>query len=136
MLFRSKPRPQPAAEPAPAESNAFPEIDGIDTTRAARRLGGDRAMFIGLLQHFVADNRDAAAETRARLAAGDLEAAARRMHTLRGNAGFICALDLMDSAGELEKAIEAGADATDLDARLDAIGAEIDALVAACAPWL
>ena len=42
----------------------------------------------------------------------------------------------MDSAGELEKAIEAGADATDLDARLDAIGAEIDALVAACAPWL
>ena len=131
-----KPRPQPAAEPAPAESDTFPEIDGIDATRAARRLGGDRAMFIGLLQHFVADNRDAAAETRARLAAGDLEAAARRMHTLRGNAGFICALDLMDSAGELEKAIEAGADATDLDARLDAIGAEIDALVAACAPWL
>ena len=129
-----KPRPQPAAEPAPAESNAFPEIDGIDATRAARRLGGDRAMFIGLLQHFVADNRGAIAETRARLDAGDLEAAARRMHTLRSNAGFICALDLMDLAGELETAIEAGN--ADLAPRLSAIGDEIDALVAACEPWL
>ena len=119
-----------------AASDAFPEIDGIDAARAARRLGGDRAMFVGLLQLFVTDNRSAADQTRAFLATDDREAAARRMHTLRSNAGFICALDLMASAGELEKAIEAGADATDLDARLDAIGAEIDALVAACAPWL
>ena len=133
-----KPRPAPAAEaaPPPTGSDAFPDIDGIDAARAARRLGGDRAMFTGLLQLFVTDNRDAAGQTRAFLATGDREAAARRMHTLRSNAGFICALDLMASAGELEKAIEAGADATDLDARLDAIGAEIDALVAACAPWL
>jgi hypothetical protein len=60
-------------------------------------------MFTGLLQLFVTDNRDAAGQTRAFLAAGDREAAARRMHTLRSNAGFICALDLMASAGELEK---------------------------------
>ena len=67
-------------------------------------------------------------------AAGDLEAAARRMHTLRSNAGFICALDLMASAGELEKAIEAGD--TDIEPALSAIGSEIDELVAACGPWL
>ena len=91
-------------------------------------------MFLGLLQLFVTDNRDAADQTRAFLATNDREAAARRMHTLRSNAGFICALDLMASAGELEKAIEAGD--TDVAPALDAIAREIDALVAACAPWL
>ena len=131
-----KPRPAPAGSAAPphAGDDAFPEIDGIDATRAARRLGGDRAMFVGLLQLFVTDNRGAADQTRGFLAAGDREAAARRMHTLRSNAGFICALDLMASAGELEKAIEAGD--TQLEPQLDAIGREIDALVAACEPWL
>jgi CheY-like chemotaxis protein/HPt (histidine-containing phosphotransfer) domain-containing protein len=131
-----KPRPAPAAEaaPPPTGSDAFPDIDGIDAARAARRLGGDRAMFTGLLQLFVTDNRDAADQTRAFLATGDREAAARRMHTLRSNAGFICALDLMASAGELEKAIEAGD--TDVEPALSAIAREIDELVAACEPWL
>jgi HPt (histidine-containing phosphotransfer) domain-containing protein len=77
---------------------------------------------------------NAAGQTRAFLAAGDREAAARRMHTLRSNAGFICALDLMASAGELEKAIEAGD--TDVEPALSAISREIDELVAACEPWL
>ena len=108
--------------------------DSGDAPRAARRLGGDRAMFIGLLQLFVTDNRSAADQTRAFLATDDREAAARRMHTLRSNAGFICALDLMASAGELEKAIEAGD--TDIEPALSAIGSEIDELVAACGPWL
>ena len=131
-----KPRPAPAADTAQpaAGGDAFPEIDGIDAARAARRLGGDRAMFVGLLQLFVTDNRDAADQTRAFLAAGDREAAARRMHTLRSNAGFICALDLMASAGELGKAIEAGD--TEIDPQLEAIAHEIDELVAGCEPWM
>jgi 3-hydroxyisobutyrate dehydrogenase len=45
------------------------------------------------------------------LASGERESAARRMHTLRSNAGFLCALDLMALAGELgldqTKALEA-----------------------------
>jgi CheY-like chemotaxis protein/HPt (histidine-containing phosphotransfer) domain-containing protein len=131
---KTRPAPATAIAPPPAGSEAFPDIDGIDAARAARRLGGDRAMFTGLLQLFVTDNRDAAGQTRAFLAAGDREAAARRMHTLRSNAGFICALDLMASAGELEKAIEAGD--TDIEPALSAIGSEIDELVAACGPWL
>ena len=132
-----KPRPAPAAEaaPPPTGSDAFPRHRRH--RRRPRRpaaWGGDRAMFTGLLQLFVTDNRDAAGQTRAFLAAGDREAAARRMHTLRSNAGFICALDLMASAGELEKAIEAGD--TDIEPALSAIGSEIDELVAACGPWL
>ncbi len=116
-----------------AASDDFPDIDGIDRVRAAQRLGGDRAMFIGLLEFFVEDNADAVARARDELARGDRDAAGRRMHTLGSNAGFICALDLMASARELEAAIERGD--TALEAAFDALGTQIDALVAAIAPW-
>jgi HPt (histidine-containing phosphotransfer) domain-containing protein len=130
-----KPRPAPAAAAAAAHRQRRLPRHRRHRRRPRRPPpGGDRAMFIGLLQLFVTDNRDAADQTRAFLAAGDREAAARRMHTLRSNAGFICALDLMASAGELEKAIEAGD--TDIEPALSAIGSEIDELVAACGPWL
>ena len=116
-----------------AASDDFPDIDGIDRVRAAQRLGGDRAMFIGLLDFFVEDNADAVARARDELARGDRDAAGRRMHTLGSNAGFICALDLMAAARELEAAIERGD--TALEAAFDALGTQIDALVAAIAPW-
>ncbi|MFT3760882.1 ATP-binding protein [Thauera sp.] len=116
-----------------ASADAFPAIPGIDHERAAQRLGRDRAMFIGLLEFFIEDNADAAAQARRELAAGEREAAARRMHTLRSNAGFICAMELMEEAGALEKAIGQGE--ADVDARLAALGQRIEALVEAIAPW-
>ena len=82
---------------------------------------------------FIADNADAVELSRRELAAGDREAAARRMHTLASNAGFICALELMESARQLEGAIEQGA--IDIDQRLAALGQQIAGLVAASAPW-
>ncbi len=118
---------------APHAAEAFPDIAGIDRERATQRLGRDRAMFIGLLELFIEDNADAAERTRQDLAQGELETAARRMHTLRSNAGFICALDLMASAGELEAAIERGE--TGLDAQLAALGGQIAELIEASAPW-
>ena len=90
-------------------------------------------MFIGLLELFIEDNAQAAEQTRQDLARGAQETAARRMHTLRSNAGFICAQDLMDLAGELEAAIERGE--TGLDAQLTALGHQIAELVEASAPW-
>ncbi|NML26217.1 response regulator [Zoogloea sp. G-4-1-14] len=130
---------QPAATSAARPSvtagddAGFPDIPGIDRQRAAQRLSRDRDMFLSLLELFVEDNAQAPALARQALAQGDRDSAARRMHTLRSNAGFLCALDLMESAGQLEKAIEQ--DEPDLDARLAALQAEIDALIAASAPW-
>ncbi len=121
----------PARVETPAE--AFPEIAGIDSERASQRLSRDRDMFIGLLELFVHDNTDAVAQTREALAAGDQEAASRRMHTLASNAGFLCALDLMAAARGLEQAIDQGE--TALDERLDALEKGIADLVAASAPW-
>ncbi|MCV2219662.1 ATP-binding protein [Thauera sp. Sel9] len=125
--------PAEAGEEADVAAEAFPAIPGIDRERAAQRLGRDRSMFVGLLELFIEDNADAAERARRELAAGEREAAARRMHTLRSNAGFICAMELMEEAGVLEKAIEQGE--PDLDARLAALGERIAALIEASAPW-
>ncbi|MCM8564330.1 ATP-binding protein [Thauera linaloolentis] len=124
----------PAAVTAGGDGGAgFPAITGIDRERAAQRVGQDRAMFIGLLEFFIEDNAGAAEQACRELAAGAREAAARRMHTLRSNAGFICAMEIMDEAGALESAIAQGEPG--VDARLAALGERIAALVEASAPW-
>jgi len=126
--------PTPPASPAPAvDTGDFPAIAGIDRERAAQRLGRDCDMFLSLLQMFFDDNADAAEMARRELASGERDAAARRMHTLGSNAGFICALDLMESARQLEAAIDQGV--THLDEQLAALGRQIADLFAASAAW-
>jgi len=125
--------PHPAAMVKATDGAGFPDIPGIDRERVVQRLGKDPSMFLGLLELFFEDNADAVLKTRDDLARGDRESAARRMHTLRSNAGFICALELMDSAGALEQAIEQGA--AGLDSRLDTLGRQIDELLEASRPW-
>ena len=117
---------------ATTAADDFPALPGIDRERAIQRLGKDRAMFLGLLEMFIEDNAGVVTHTRADLAGGDTDAAARRMHTLRSNAGFICALELMEAAGALERAIEHGEPGDPgVGAGLDAIEARIAAIVEA-----
>ncbi|MFZ2298942.1 MAG: Hpt domain-containing protein, partial [Aquabacterium sp.] len=132
--------PKPTATPLPAaqtemppERPEFPDIPGIDRKRAAQRLGDDREMFLDLLKMFVAEYADAIAQTRADLDAGDRVKAARRMHTLRSSAGFLCALDLMDAAGDLEDAIDAHDDS--LAPALQTLERRLQDLIETSAPW-
>ena len=132
--------PKPTATPLPAaqtemppERPEFPDIPGIDRKRAAQRLGDDREMFLDLLKMFVAEYADAIAQTRADLGAGDRVKAARRMHTLRSSAGFLCALDLMDAAGDLEDAIDAHDDS--LAPALQTLERRLQDLIETSAPW-
>jgi hypothetical protein len=55
------------------------------------------------------------------------------MHNLRGYAGSICAMDLMEKAGAMEEAIRKGD--TDLDDGLMALNRQIQDLITASAPW-
>jgi len=130
-----KPRPTATAQTSAGIDTVkdFPNIAGIDRVRVAQRLDGDRAMFISLLEMFFADNIDAVELTRRDLAADDRDMAARRMHTLISNAGFICALDIMESARALEQAIDQGE--MGLDVRLETLDLQITELVEASAPW-
>lgn len=117
----------------------FPAIPGIDRVRAAQTLGGDRAFFLRLLAGFVTEFADVVEQTRRDLAQGAPETAAQRLHTLRGNAGNLGALDLMALAGRLENAIRRGETSLrqgeTLQEPLAALGCQLDALTAASAPW-
>jgi PAS domain S-box-containing protein len=122
----------PAASAVPAATDDFPVLPGVDRERAMQRVGRDRGMFLGLLELFIEDNANVVAQTRADLARGDTDTAARRMHTLRSNAGFICALEIMNAADALEAAIERSSPAdAGVGAGLDALEAGIDAIVEA-----
>ena len=119
----------PATEP----TAAFPEIAGIDAQHAAQTLGQDRDFFLRLLRRFADECADVVTLARQELDQGQRETAARRLHTLRGLAGYLGALDLMRVAGDLEQAIATGE--MGLEGRLVALGDQVAALIAASAPW-
>jgi CheY-like chemotaxis protein len=116
-------------------AETFPEIPGIDRARAAQTLGQDRAFFLRLLRGFADEFADAVAATRRDLARGEREAATRRLHTLRGNAGNLGAIDLMESVRGLEESLVRGASASDLEEGLAAFDGQLEAFLAASAPW-
>jgi CheY-like chemotaxis protein len=141
LLRWVSPKPGPATDQGQAAgpthddqpTDAFPEIPGIDRIRAAQALDHKLDIFIQLLRRFAETFRDAVELTRRDLSTGEREAAARRIHTLRGNAGTLGALDLMASATALEQAIDRGE--TELDERLATLNRQIADLIDASRPW-
>lgn len=137
-LVSPEPAPPPPApvEPVPSGSTGpdFPNIAGIDTQRAIYVLGVDPEFFLDLLRQFIAGYRDTARLLHADLARGDRKAATHRVHTLRGVAGNLGAMDLMRAAQAVEKAILD--DRTDLAPLIEDFSAQLAALIEASAPWI
>ena len=127
--------PRAAAPTGPlTRADAFPQIPGIDQSRAALITGHDPAFFRAQLARLLRESAGVGAACRQALAAGDRETAARRLHSLKGNAGNLGALDLMRTAGDLEEAIGQGAG--DMDAGLADLDRQLGDLATASAPWL
>jgi CheY-like chemotaxis protein/HPt (histidine-containing phosphotransfer) domain-containing protein len=105
--------PEPA-EPDPAET--LPSIAGLDCEQALLMLGGDRELFLQLLESFVGEFGATAQEVRARLDRGESAQAAERLHALRGAAGYIGARELTQAAETLERSLVG--DLRDLVSRL------------------
>lgn len=110
---RRQPTPRPTNNDLPSVAlegkrpdEGFPDIAGIDREQAMALLDGDRALFLELLQRFVAQYRDADARIEAALRADDRSAATRLLHTLRGTAGYLAASKLVTAARQLEDAIK------------------------------
>ncbi len=123
-----------ASPPAPAgAAESFPAIPGIDPERAAGFLSGNRRLFLDLLGRFIEESAAGVALARRTLDAGDRETAARQMHSIKGNAGTIGAVQLMQAAAWLESAI--AAQTPGVDERLAALDGDLGALAAAAAPW-
>jgi CheY-like chemotaxis protein len=122
-----------AAAAAAADAQAWPQIEGIDTEEARRRLAGDVKLMRSMLQRVfelceqcLAAPRDTPAQ---RLELAGL------MHKLRGSAATLGAKGVAALAGELEQAChqDSTEDIKPLVARL---GDETRQLQAASSAWL
>jgi PAS domain S-box-containing protein len=100
----------PGSEGEPvAVATAFPAIPGIDRERVALLFKDDVEFYLMLLKRLTQEAATGLAQARQALAAGDRATLALRLHSLKGNAGNVGALNLMAAAGELEAAVKAGA---------------------------
>ncbi|WP_051243049.1 PAS domain-containing hybrid sensor histidine kinase/response regulator [Azohydromonas australica] len=110
----SAPAPVP---PAVAAGTDFPPVPGIELSRAARLLQGDRDLFLRLLQALRAEGDEVFGAVREALTRGDAPAAAARLHRLRGMAGHVAAGTVERLAAALEESLSQGPPAPE-DARL------------------
>ncbi|MDO8605898.1 MAG: response regulator [Phaeospirillum sp.] len=113
----------PAGKPADTVVAPPPDVAGIDMRQAMMRLGGDGDLFRSLLARVIDQFADAAARVRDDLAAGKADAAARLLHTLRGAAGNIAAVEVARLASVVEAAIK--------DDKADVVPDLLDALAGA-----
>lgn len=120
----------PAAK-GPAER--FPDIPGINSSKASKVLAGDRALFLKLLRGFVEEYADLIPALRGDLNQDLRDSAARRLHKLSGRCGYIGAMSILRQSQSLEEALLAGE--TDLNERLADLEGQIESLIAASSPW-
>ncbi len=90
-----------------ASVSGFPEsLPGIHIESALDRLRGSKKVFIKILNDFSENYADVATDIRESLEKGDIAAARRINHTLKGVAGNFSATFLYKAAMELEAAIK------------------------------
>jgi two-component system sensor histidine kinase/response regulator len=93
----------PAAQAVSAPTLLPREIRGIDMGLGLTRTANNPAVYLRVLRMFVENQHGAAQEVYDALAAGDTELALRTLHTTRGVAGNIGALELAGAAQECER---------------------------------
>ncbi|NGZ28835.1 MAG: response regulator, partial [Magnetococcales bacterium] len=106
-----KPRPHCTTTPPPMvapQEKGMAKIDGIHVDTGLARLNGNGKLFRSLLLEFWRDYAQITPQIRSLLAQKGREgwpSAARMVHALKGMAGNVAALELFESAGELEREI-------------------------------
>jgi PAS domain S-box-containing protein len=83
----------------------FPDLPGFDITSGLHRMGGDQERYRKLLLQFQARQSKTVHDTLEALDAGDLAFLEHRVHTLKGLAGNIGAINLHQSAVNLEASL-------------------------------
>ena len=89
------------------------ELQGVDTLCGIANMGGNGVLYRRMLSLFRQREADFAQRFRAARAAGDIEAAARAVHDLKGTAGTLGMHGIQEAAEALERAFVEGASATD-----------------------
>ncbi|MFV3074593.1 PAS domain S-box protein [Niveispirillum fermenti] len=118
-----EPAPEPGQQPA-----ASPVIPGIDLEQAMGRVLGNRALLDSVLDHFAERFSSLGGRLKGRLAEGDWEQAARKLHDLRGAAGNIGAVEISRQASLLETALRRDPHDSELGPATDRLILEMEAL--------
>ena len=121
--------------PPPPTGDDFPDLPGIDGERARRQFEGDPEFFLAVLGQFANGARGQAETIAACLDQGDHPAAARALHQLKGSAGSVCAMRLVDACQRFETALKGPDTVPDLDDRRQAFKQALAELLSALAPW-
>ena len=123
--------------PSRHPSEDFPDLRGIDRERARRQFEGDPEFFLAVLGQFASGARGQADAIAACLDQGDHPAAARALHQLKGSAGSICAMHLVDVSQRLETALKGTEPGVgqDLAALRHTFEQALTELLSALTPW-
>ena len=109
------------------------EIEGIDTSAGLRLIGGNRTRYETLLRKFAERQGGTVDTIRLALSEGDVGAAERAAHSLKGVAATLGAAPLSGAAAEAEIAIRTGQDP---DRSLEALSLALDPVIAGIAAAL
>src|SRR5262249_45041190 len=102
-------------------------IVGADTDAGLKRLGGKRERYESLLRKFAARQAGTVESIRGSLRGGDIAAAERGAHSLKGSAATLGADILSEEAAKAEAAIKSG---REVDAALSSLSQSLDGLIA------
>lgn len=97
----------PVGASAPAAAQEAPDLPGMDSATALRRLRGNLPLYRNLLERFATEFARTDQPLQDALSAGDWEAAYRWAHTLKGLAANIGADELQRAAQALEQGLRA-----------------------------
>jgi HPt (histidine-containing phosphotransfer) domain-containing protein len=106
----------------------------LNTSDGLERLMGDASLYRKLLLRFRKDHEQTVAQLRQLLADGELAAAQRKAHSLKGAAGMVGAQELHHLAGVTEAGLVASGAAP--HAGLDLLQAALSSLLCAIAAYL
>ena len=104
----------------------------VDLNAALNRLGGNRPVYLRMLERFVGDMASMAAQLQSNLENGKTQEAAVLMHTLKGLAGTLGATRLAAAAAQSEKRLANPLDTTPWRE----IASQMDTVMALAAPSL
>ncbi|CAK0774949.1 two-component system, sensor histidine kinase and response regulator [Azospirillaceae bacterium] len=102
--------------------NAVPtDIPGLDCAAGLKRVLGKTRLYMDMLRKFATGQADAISNIRTALDCGDVVAAERIAHTLKGTAGNIGAIAIQRAAAEVEAAIRQSRPRSEIEDALDVV---------------
>lgn len=133
MAAQDQSNPGTGQEEIRAAATPLPDIQGLDARAGVRRLLGNAGVYRSILQRFVADEADAMVRLRTHLASGNLASAQHEVHSLKGVAGTIGALQVQKLARGVEATLRSGA--IPEAAALDELETVLSVLLLALRQW-